>query len=301
MIDPAIPSHIRSQMIGVKDSEMHYLESGSGDPIVFLHGNPTSSYLWRNVIPHLEPHGRCLAVDNIGMGRSGKPNLAYRLVDHLAYIDAWFTTLDLRNVTFVTHDWGVVIGLAMAMRYPDRVQAIAFMEGHIRPIARWDDFDADSQTMFKQLRTPSLGETMVIEENFFIETILPAGTRRTLSGEEMDAYRAPYRDKHARKPMLRWANEIPIAGEPADVHAIVEANQAFLATSAIPTLLLYGLPGAIIGASDVAWCTQTCQQLTAIDVGAGIHFLPEDQPDAIGMAIAGWLEQLAHRAPYRPS
>lgn len=292
MLHAAIPSHIRSQMISVKDSEMHYLESGAGDPIVFLHGNPTSSYLWRNVIPHLEPHGRCLAVDYIGMGRSGKPNLAYHLVDHLTYIDAWFDALGLTNVTLVTHDWGVVIGLHLAARYPDRMHAIAFMEGHLHPIVRWDDFDAASQTMFKQLRTPPLGETMVIEENFFIETILPAGTRRRLSDEEMDAYRAPYRDKGARKPMLRWANEIPIAGEPADVHAIVVANQAYLATSAIPKLLLYASPGAIIGAADVAWCTQTCRQLTAIDIGAGIHFLPEDQPDAIGAAIAGWLERV---------
>jgi haloalkane dehalogenase len=289
MIHAAIPSHIRSQMVRVKDSEMHYLESGAGDPIVFLHGNPTSSYLWRNVIPHLEPYGRCLAVDYIGMGQSGKPPLAYRLVDHLAYIDAWLNTLGLTNVIFVTHDWGVVIGLHLAARYPDRVRAIVLMEGHIHPIVRWDDFDADSQTMFKNLRTPARGETMVIEDNFFIETILPAGTRRPLSDAEMDAYRAPYRHKDARTPMLRWANEIPIEGQPADVHAIVVANQAYLATSALPKLLLYASPGAIIGATEVTWCTQTCPQLTAVDIGGGIHFLPEDQPDAIGSTIAGWL------------
>jgi haloalkane dehalogenase len=292
MIQAAIPSHIRSQTIRVKDSAMHYLESGTGEPIVFLHGNPTSSYLWRNVIPHLEVYGRCLAVDYIGMGQSEKPAIAYRLVDHLAYIDAWLDALGITSFTLVTHDWGVVIGLALARRYPGRVQAIALMEGHIHPIARWDDFDAGSQTVFKDLRTPGRGETMVIEENFFIETILPAGTHRALSDAEMDAYRAPYRDKHTRIPMLRWVGEIPIEGEPADVHAIVVANQAYLATAAIPKLLLYASPGAIIGATEVAWCTQMCQQLTAIDIGVGIHFLPEDQPDAIGEAIADWLAQL---------
>ncbi len=296
MIHADIPRHIRSQTIRVKDSELYYLEVGSGDPIVFLHGNPTSSYLWRNVIPYLEPHGRCLAVDYIGMGRSGKPNIAYRLVDHLAYIDAWLDALALTSLTLITHDWGVVIGLQLARRYPDRVQAIALMEGHLHPIAHWDDFDADARIMFQQLRTPALGERMVLEENFFIETILPAGTRRTLSDAEMDVYRSPYRDKRARTPMLRWANEIPIAGEPSDVHAIVTANQAFLSAAAIPKLVLYASPGAIIGAAEIARCMQTCQQLTAIDIGAGIHFLPEDQPDAIGTAIASWLasKSVAH-------
>jgi len=292
MPQAAIPGHIQSKMVDVKGSRMHYLESGAGEPIVFLHGNPTSSYLWRNVIPYLDAKGRCIAVDCIGMGRSEKPDIDYRLVDHIAYIDAFLEALGVAACALVAHDWGVVIGLHLAERYPERVRAIAFMEGHIHPIARWDDFDADARAMFEQLRAPDLGQKMVIEDNFFIEIILPAGTRRALAPEEIDAYRTPYRDQRARKPLLRWVNEIPIEGQPADVHAIISANQAYLAASEIPKLLLYARPGAVIGAEELAWCTRRCRNLTAVDCGDGIHFLPEDQPGAIGQAVARWLDAI---------
>lgn len=268
---------------------MHYLEVGTGEPIVLLHGNPTSSFLWRNVLPHLETKGRCIAVDCIGMGQSGKPDIGYRLVEHIAYVEAFLDALGVHAFTLVGHDWGVVMGLALCRRYPQRVRRIAFMEGHVHPVERWSDFDAGSEAMFRQLRDEHAGPQMVIEENFFVETILPAGTQRTLTHEEMEVYRAPYREKSARLPMLRWVNEIPIEGQPADVQAIVLENQAFLATSELPKLLLHGEPGAVIGAREVAWCVETCRNLTAVDVGAGTHFLPEDQPDAIGRAIADWI------------
>jgi haloalkane dehalogenase len=288
----AFPSHVRSHTVNVLASPMHYMEAGTGEPIVFLHGNPTSSYLWRNVIPYLESKGRCIAIDCIGMGQSGKPNIAYRLVDHIAYIDAVIAALNLDNLTFVAHDWGVILALGYARRHPHRVRAIALMEGHIHPIEHWTDFDAGSEAMFKQLRTESRGREMVIEENFFIETILPAGTQRALTQTEMDIYRAPYRDKSSRLPLWRWANEIPIEGHPADVHAIVVANQAYLATADIPKLLLYAEPGAVIQATEVAWCQHTCRGLTTVNLGSGIHFLPEDHPDTIGMEIARWLDTI---------
>lgn len=289
MIHAAIPSHIRSQTINVKDSYMHYLESGAGHPIILLHGNPTSSFLWRNIIPHLEQKGRCIAVDCIGMGQSGKPDIQYRLVDHIAYIDAFLDALGVANMTLITHDWGVAIGLSISSRYPDQVQAIVLMEGHIHPIEQWENFDTESRAMFQQLRTESLGQSMVIDDNFFIETILPAGTRRALTREEMEAYRAPYRKKASRIPLLRWVNEIPIEGRPADVHAIITANQRYLATSDIPKLLLYAQPGAVIGAAEVDWCMRQCRNLTAVNIGAGVHFLPEDHPHTIGTTIAHWL------------
>ena len=292
MLRAAFPSHVRSHVVNVLDSSMHYIEAGTGDPIVFLHGNPTSSYLWRNVIPRLEAKGRCIAIDCIGMGQSGKPDIAYRLVDHMAYIDALLAALDLTNLTLVTHDWGVVLGLAYARRHPERVKAIALMEGHIHPIERWADFDAGSEAMFKQLRTESRGRELVIEQNFFIETILPAGTQRVLTQTEMESYRAPYRDKHARLPLWRWANEIPIEGHPADVHAIVADNQAYLATADIPLLLAYAEPGAVIQAAEVDWCRRSCRSLTTVNLGSGIHFLPEDHPDTIGIAIAHWLDTI---------
>ena len=192
MTSADIPAGITSQSIAVKDSTLHYLEAGSGDPIVFLHGNPTSSYLWRNVIPHVAAHGRCLAVDLIGMGRSGKPLLAYRLVEHIAYLDAFIDALDLTRIVFVGHDWGVAIALHYLRRFPERVRAVAFMEGHIHPIASWDNFDAGGRAIFGALRTEKVGRKLAIDENFFIETVLPSGIQRTLTSAEMAAYRAPY-------------------------------------------------------------------------------------------------------------
>ena len=287
-----IPAGITSQTIAVNDSTLHYLAAGSGDPIVFLHGNPTSSYLWRNVIPHVAAHGRCLAVDLIGMGRSGKPPIAYRLVEHIAYIDAFIDALGLTRITFVGHDWGVAIALHYLRRFPERVRGIAFMEGHIHPIASWDDFDAGGRAMFGALRTEDLGRRMAIDENFFIETVLPSGIQRTLRAAEMAAYRAPYLTPQDREPLWRWPNEIPIAGHPADVHAIIRDNQDTLAASRVPKLLCYATPGAVIGPAEVAWCRQHLSNLTAIDLGPGSHFLPEDHPAAIGKAIGEWLGKM---------
>ena len=292
MTSADIPAGITSHTITVKDSTLHYLSAGSGDPIVFLHGNPTSSYLWRNVIPHVAAHGHCLAVDLIGMGQSGKPPLAYRLVNHIAYIDAFIDALGLTGMVFVGHDWGVAIALHYLRRFPERVRAVAFMEGHIHPIAGWDDFDAGGRAMFGALRTEGVGRRMAIDENFFIETVLPSGIQRTLTNAEMAAYRAPYLAPQSREPLWRWPNEIPIAGRPADVHAIIRDNQATLVAAPLPKLLLHATPGAVIGPAEIAWCRQHLSNLTAIDLGPGSHFLPEDHPAAIGKAIGEWIEKI---------
>ena len=303
MIQTAIPSHIRSQTIAVNGARMHYLETGAGDPIVFLHGNPTSSYLWRNVIPHLETRGRCIAVDCIGMGQSDKPALAYRLVDHIAYLTAFLDALALTNITLVTHDWGVVMGLYVCRSAPERVRGIAFMEGHIHPIERWDALDPGAQAMFKQLRTEQPGRAMVLEENFFIETVLPSGVKRSLAPAEMNAYRAPFGDKQARLPMWQWANEIPIEGHPADVDAIVRANQEYLASAALPKLLLYGQPGAVIGASEVAWCRENCRNLSAVDIAPASTSCPKTTPIRLARPLrAGWIPRGCRRdTPARTS
>lgn len=277
-----------ARSVAVRDSWLHYQEAGVGDPIVFLHGNPTSSYLWRNVIPHVAPYGRCLAVDLIGMGRSGKPPSAYRLRDHIAYIDAFIDALGLMNITFVMHDWGVAIGLHYLTRHPERVRAVAFMEGHLHPIDRWDDYDAGARALFGALRSAPSGRKMAIEENVLIEVVLPAGVRRTLSGEELAAYRAPFLEPQSREPLWRWPQEIPIAGQPTDVRDLVNEYRAYLAIAPHPKLLLHAQPGAVIGPVEVAWCKETLSNLTVVDLGAGIHFLPEDHPEAIGAALARW-------------
>ena len=271
---------------------MHYLEAGQGDPILFLHGNPTSSYLWRNVIPHVTDKGRCLAPDLIGMGASGKPDIGYRLTDHVAYVKAFLEVLELNNLTLVLHDWGVAIGFALLARYPEKIRAIAFLEGHLGPIESWAGWDEGSRELFQEVRAEGSGERLILEENLFVETVLPSGVVRDLSEEEIAAYRAPFPNAASRKPILQEVRDIPIEGHPADVRDLMEENRRNLVRNDVPKLLLYAHPGAIIGPGEVAWCQENLSNLTAVDVGEGLHFLPEDRPGEIGRALAAWLGAL---------
>ena len=275
--------------IAVLDSEMSYIDTGVGNPIVFLHGNPTSSYLWRNIIPYLSGRARCLAPDLVGMGQSGKsPTQSYRFVDHARYLDAWFETLSLtKNVTLVVHDWGSALGFHRAARFPEQIRAIAYMEAITLP-RRWEDF-GDAAGIFRALRSEN-GEHMVFDENLFVEMVLPRGVVRTLSDEEMAVYRAPYLERQARLPTLTWPRQIPIEGQPADVAAIVENYGAWLSRSEIPKLLIVGDPGAIITGRTLDVCrTWPNQQEVTVK---GRHFLQEDSPHEIGAAIAEFVKSI---------
>ncbi|MFQ5420163.1 MAG: haloalkane dehalogenase [Anaerolineae bacterium] len=275
----------------VLDSEMAYVDVGAGDPIVFLHGNPTSSYLWRNVIPHLENAGRCLAPDLIGMGQSGpNPAGSYRFVDHARYLDAWFEALDLHNVTLVIHDWGSGLGFYWAHRHPQRVKAIAYMEAVVQPVT-WDMWPEAARRIFQAMRSPA-GEEIVLEKNLFVERIVPASVLRKLSDEEMAAYRRPYTQPgESRRPTLTWPREIPIDGEPADVHAIVADYSDWLAHNAdLPKLFINADPGSILTGPQREFCrTWPNQQEVTVP---GLHFIQEDSPDEIGTAIATFLEEI---------
>ena len=277
------------RVVSVLDAQMSYFEAGVGDPIVFLHGNPTSSYLWRNIIPHLSEHGRCLAPDLIGMGLSGKsPTKAYRFVDHARYLDAWFDTLGLTSkVTLVVHDWGSALGFYRASRYPAQIKAIAYMEAIARP-QRWEDF-GEASGIFRALRSEK-GEQMIFDENFFVETILPRSVIRKLRVEEMAAYRGPFLDREARLPTLVWPREIPIEGEPADVTAIVESYGKWLSQSPMPKLLIVGEPGALTTGRNLEFC-RTWPNQREVKV-KGRHFLQEDSPDQIGLALASFVKSL---------
>lgn len=289
-INPADP-HPRRR-IAVLDTEMSYVDVGQGDPIVFLHGNPTSSYLWRNIIPYLSEHGRCLAPDLVGMGQSGKsPAGAYRFVDHARYLDAWFDGLKLTsNVTLVIHDWGGALGLHRATRYPEQMKAIAYMESVVMP-KRWADF-GEAGGMFLGLRSGK-GEQMALDQNFFVEKILPRSIMRKLSDEEMAAYRAPFLTRESRLPTLAWPREIPIEGEPADVTAIVENSGKAMSQSGLPKLLIVGNPGAIINGRTLEFC-RTWPHQTEVTV-KGIHFIQEDSPDEIGKALQSFLKSACSR------
>ena len=279
----------------VNGLEMAYVEVGQGDPIVFLHGNPTSSYLWRNIIPYLEGRGRCIAPDLIGMGDSQKlpdsgPD-SYRFVEHRDYLDALLDQLGVReNVTLVIHDWGSALGFDWANRHRDAVRGIAYMEAIVAPIESWDTWPAEARGVFQGFRSEA-GEQMVLEKNIFIEGVLPGSILRKLGDEEMDAYRAPFREPgEGRRPTLTWPRQIPIEGEPKDVTAIVRDYADWLAKSDLPKLFINAEPGAILTGPLREVCRRwpNQQEVTV----AGSHFIQEDSPDEIGRAIADWLAKL---------
>lgn len=278
------------QRVRVLDSEISYVDTGRGAPIVFLHGNPTSSYLWRNVIPHLSSIGRCLAPDLVGMGQSAKsPAQRYRFVDQARYLDAWFEALGLdRDVTLVLHDWGSALGFHRAARHPEQVKAIAYLEAIVAP-PHWADL-GEAAGLFQALRSEQ-GEHMVLVQNFFVEMMLPSGVLRTLSQAELDAYRAPYRERADRLPTLVWPREIPIDGEPADVHAVVTRYGEWLAQSSVPKLLILGDPGMAVTENTQTFCRAFPNQREV--TVRGKHFLQEDSPHEIGLALAAFVRSVS--------
>ncbi len=288
-ISAAFP--FESKFVEVQGSRMHYVEEGAGDPVLFLHGNPTSSYLWRNVIPHVSPLARCIAPDLIGMGKSDKPDIEYRFFDHAGYVDGFIEALGLRNITFVVYDWGSALAFHYARRHEDNVKGLAFMEAIVRPVT-WDEWPEQARQMFQAFRTPGVGEKMILEENAFVEQVLPGAIFRKLSDEEMDRYREPFPDPASRRPTWRWPNEIPIEGEPADVVEAVQAYADWMGESDIPKLLLYAHPGAILREPLLEWCRNNMRNLKTVDIGPGVHFLPEDRPHEIGEAVAEWYRGL---------
>ena len=258
---------------------LHFRSSGAGPAVVFLHGNPTSSYLWRHVLPGIIGY-RLIAVDLIGMGDSDKPDIAYRLTDHIAYVERFFDELGLRDAVVVAHDWGCAIALGLSQRRPELVGALALMEGHLRPLPDWATVE-----VFRPIRAPGVGERMVLDENFFLDTLLPVA----MPGVDLSEYRRPYPDPVSRRPVLQWARQIPVAGDPPDVVDLLTAGWSALARRDIPKLLLYATPGAVIGPDVVRWAVATQPGLATVHLGDGIHFLPEERPHEVATALSDWL------------
>ena len=288
-ISAAFP--FESKYLEVEGSKIHYVEEGTGDPILFLHGNPTSSYLWRNIIPYAAELDRAIAPDLIGMGKSDKPDIEYRFFDHVRYIEGFIEQLGLQNITFVIHDWGSGIGFHYASRHESNVKGLAFMEA-ILPMPSWDAFPEGARDLFKSFRTKGVGEDMLINKNMFVENVLPASVVRTLTDEEMDRYREPYKEEAARKPIWRWPNELPIEGEPADVAEAAEAYHQWLQRTDVPKILFHATPGAIMQAPAVESVKATMKNLTTVDIGPGVHFVQEDNPHKIGRELAAWYKTL---------
>jgi haloalkane dehalogenase len=291
MISAAFPYQKKRQR--VQGLEMAYVDEGQGDPIVFLHGNPTFSYIWRNIIPHVQGLGRVLAPDLIGMGDSQKlPNSgpgSYTFVEHRRYLEALLEALGVRErITFVVHDWGSALGFDWSYRHPDAVRGIAYMEAIVKPYT-WSEYPEAARKLFQALRSPA-GEQMVLEQNSFIEFNMPAGIVRKLSEEEMNEYRRPFAEPgEGRRPTLTWPRQLPVDGEPADVTEIVTAYAEWLSHSDVPKLYIQGEPGRLQPSQHEFCRTWPAQREVIVP---GLHNLQEDSPDEIGQAIANWLHNL---------
>ena len=268
-----------------------YYESGEGDPIVFLHGNPTSSYLWRNIIPHLEKKGRCLAPDLIGMGDSDKLDdsgpTSYSFFEHRKFLDELLIKKNIKeNVTFVLHDWGSALGFDWGYRHQNSIKGMAYMEA-ITATYKWDDWPEQSQKVFKGFRSEA-GEDMILQKNIFVEKVLPGSIMRNLTEKEMDIYRKPFKEAgEDRRPTLSWPRNIPIEGTPEDVHLIVEQYSKWIKNTSFPKLFINAKPGAILTGRHREYC-RTWNNQKEITV-KGIHFIQEDSPDLIGKEIASWI------------
>ncbi len=275
--------------------DMAYVDEGTGDPVVFFHGNPTSSYLWRNIIPAVTPTHRAIAADMIGMGDSAKPRLGYSYSDHAAHLHGLLDALDLHNATLVLHDWGGALGFDWAMQNPDRVRAIAFMETIAPPIMPFPSYEAMGPfgDMFKAWRTPGVGEKMILEDNFFINEVLgKIGVHTPLSAEVLAHYNSYYPDAASRAPLLSWPREVPIGGEPAYTTDLTHRIAGYLTTSEVPKLLFHVTPGALVPPPAVEWMQANVPNLQAIHLGEGQHFIQEDYPTEIGRGLADWLAKI---------
>jgi haloalkane dehalogenase len=287
MKEPAMPVQ------NILDSTMSHRELGTGAPIVFLHGNPTSSHLWRDIMPAVTS-GRRLAPDLIGMGESGKPDIEYTFTDHTRYLDAWFDALELDDVVLVGHDWGGALAFDWAARHPDRVRGIAFTEAIIKPMT-WEEFPEGGRDLFRAIKTEGVGESMMLDDNAFLRGF-PGSVATPLTEADLEPYLRPYPTRESRLPLLRWARSMPLDGEPADVVTRIEAYDGWLATSArVPKLLIDFLPGpgSMWVPETIAWCAETIASLEIRhhDVIAG-HHTPEDQPLLIAEDLETWLSKL---------
>jgi haloalkane dehalogenase len=278
--------------LDILDSTIHYEDTGSGTPIVFLHGNPASSHVWRNILPNVGT-GRLLAPDLIGMGRSGKPDLGYSLADHARYLDAWFEDLALEDVILVGHDWGGALAFDWAARHPERVKGIAFFESIVKPMA-WEDLTPQAAERSRLIRTSGPGEELVLEQNLFVRQAFTGGVRTPIADEDLQTYLAPYPTSVSRKPILAWARQLPLGGDPAELVARIEAYDEWLGASAdVPKLLLTfeGSPTLLIGPELEKWCAANIASLDIVHAGEAGHHAAEDRPKEIATEISAWIDR----------
>lgn len=286
----SIPRH----EISVLGSTMSYLEQGEGDIVLFIHGNPSSAYLWRNIIPYAAKTHRAIAVDLIGMGHSGKPDIQYSYADHAQYLDAFIKTKALSNITIIAHDWGAALAWDFARQNPDKVSKIAFMEGVLPPAfpqASYEAMGEEMGGMFKAMRDDVQGYEMIMKGNMFVNAILPQMINRPLGSQAREEYGAPYQNIGARLPTWAWPKEVPIGGEPASNVKLMQDIESFMGETDMPVLLAYAEPGVLVPPQAVPYYTGLIKNIETSFVGQGLHFIQEDQPHSIGRAIEDWLRR----------
>jgi len=277
-----------SKKVKVKGSYMHYLEQGEGDPIVFLHGVPASSYVWRNVIPIVSKHARCIAPDLIGMGASDKPDIEYRVFDHIEYVDSFLRIMDLKNITFVLHGWGSIIGFDYAFRHADNIKGLSFLESHIRPITEWNMLSLPVQQLATLLKRPGASYRAVVQQNYLVKKLLPKGVVRTLSSGELLEYQKPFPTPESRKPLWQYIQDLPLGSGPTDVIKLINRYSKWLEKVPIPKLMFYAIPGFVTTVATVQWARDHIQHLKLVGLDDVLHFPQESVPELFSEKLRRW-------------
>jgi haloalkane dehalogenase len=286
MLEMKMP--LASKRVKVRGSDMHYLEQGEGNPILFLHGMPTSSYVWRNIMPALSNHGRCIAPDLIGMGKSDKPDIDYRVFDHIAYIEDFIAALDLKNITLVLHGWGSVIGFDYACRHENNISGLAFFESHIRPTTDWDMLSLPVQQMASLLKRPGASYRAIVQQNYLVKKLLPKGIIRNLTSEEMDEYLRPFPTPESRKPLWQYIEDLPLGKGADDIVELIARYSRWLQETEIAKLMLYAIPGFITTVATVQWARDNIKNLDLVGLDDVLHFAQESVPDLFSKHLRDW-------------
>lgn len=281
-----------SQFIEIDGSKIHYIEEGQGDPMLFLHGMPTSNYLWRNIIPRLSEVAHCIAPDLIGMGKSSKPDISYTIFEHIHYIEQFINLKQLTRITMVLHGWGSVIGFYLAHKYPERIKALAFYESYLGPAASSEMLSLLVQQLAVNLKNSKASYKAIVEDNFLINQLLPAAVIRELSAEELAHYAAPFQTKASRKVLWQYVQDLPKENGPIEVVNLIRDYSEWLMTCSQPKLFMYGVPGFMTPIATVVWARQHLPHLTTVDLGEVLHFAQETEPRIFADTLYKWYKAL---------
>ncbi len=275
----------------VLDSTIHYLSCGEGDPILFLHGMPCSSYLWRQVLPSLAKSARCLAPDLMGLGESGKPGIPYGLIDHIRYLEAFIESMNLQAITLVVHGWGSIVGLDIASRLSDRFKRLVFCESHLRPVTDWKELSLPVQELLSQLGDREQARERIVKENFLIEKWLPSYAMKKLTEKEKEAYQSPFRDPISREVLLQYVYELPVGSGDDEATKIIRHYSSWLQKTNMPKLLISGIPGFITTMATISWAQDHLSNLTLAEIPDALHFIPQSSPRVFELAVNDWLQE----------